>query len=242
MLISKTIMSNHTVPHITVSSSNCSSKKRSRLRGPRGQFGEIGSATLSASRGGHPRDILTGTFRIGDNNPGQPMTSATPPMTRAARIGLTVLLAGYGLIIITNPDTFRLIDNVDLAIHETGHLFFGPFGEFFGSLGGTAFQLIVPATFVGYFLYHGDRYAAAVLLWWVAQNCWNISVYMKDARSQLLPLVGGGEHDWAYLFSRLGWLDHDRGIAQATFVVGVMVFVTSIVWSARNVGSRTNGD
>ena len=181
-------------------------------------------------------------FRIGDNNLCQSMTSATPPMTRAARIGLTVLLAGYGLIIITNPDDFRLIDNVDLAIHEAGHLFFGPFGEFVGFLGGTAFQLIVPAVFVGHFLYQGDRYAAAVLLWWVAQKCWNISVYMKDARSQLLPLVGGGEHDWAYLFGRLGWLDHDRGIAQATFVVGVMVFVASIAWSAKNVGSRTNGD
>jgi len=38
-----------------------------------------------------------------------------------------------------------------------------------------------------------------VALWWVAQNLWNISVYVKDARAEELPLVGGGEHDWNYL-------------------------------------------
>ena len=65
-------------------------------------------------------------------------------MTRAARIGLIVLLAGYGLAIITNPGNFRLIDNVDLAIHEAGHVFFSPLGEFVGYLGGTLMQLIVP--------------------------------------------------------------------------------------------------
>ena len=85
------------------------------------------------------------------------MTATPPPLTRAARVGLTVLLAVYGVIIILNPDEFRLIDNVDLAIHETGHLGFGFFGEFLGFLGGTLFQLIVPLTFFGYFLYHGDR-------------------------------------------------------------------------------------
>ena len=37
-------------------------------------------------------------------------------MTPAARVGLIVLLAAYGLIILRSPDQFRLIDNVDLAI------------------------------------------------------------------------------------------------------------------------------
>ena len=123
------------------------------------------------------------------------MTATPPRLTSAARVGLIVLLAAYGLIILSSPDQFRLIDNVDLAIHEAGHVFFNPFGEFIGFLGGTLLQLIVPVSFFGYFLHRGDRFAAAVLLWWVVPNCWNVSVYIKDARSQLLPLVGGGEHD-----------------------------------------------
>ena len=50
---------------------------------------------------------------------------------------------------------------------KAGHVFFGPFGEFIGFLGGTLMQLIVPLTFLGYFLYKRDQYAASVLLWWV---------------------------------------------------------------------------
>jgi len=43
-------------------------------------------------------------------------------------------------------------------------------------------QLLVPAIFVAYFWRHDDRHAAMVALWWVAQNLWNVSVYVQDAR------------------------------------------------------------
>ncbi|MFL5574933.1 MAG: hypothetical protein ACJ79S_03045 [Gemmatimonadaceae bacterium] len=140
--------------------------------------------------------------------------------TRAARLLLTLALAAYGVACLRSPDEFRLLDNVDLAIHETGHLVFLPFGEFVNFLGGTLFQLIVPAAFVAYFLRQGDRHAACVALWWVAQNCWNVARYVADARAQELPLVGGGEHDWAYLLGELGWLARDQQIAGAVRATG----------------------
>lgn len=111
-----------------------------------------------------------------------------------------------------------------LAIHETGHLVFAPFGEFLGFLGGTLFQLLFPLLFYGYFLRQQDRFAASVLLWWVAQNLWNISVYMADARAQGLPLVGGGEHDWAYLLGRMGLLEYDQTLANAVQLAGALLF------------------
>src|SRR3989442_13581246 len=66
----------------------------------------------------------------------------------------------------------------------------------------------------------GDRHAATVALWWVAQNLWNISVYVKDARAEELPLVGGGEHDWNYLLGELGLLDQDQLAGDAVRVAG----------------------
>ncbi len=149
---------------------------------------------------------------------------------RIPRLALTAALAIYGLISLRSPGAYRLLDSVDLAIHETGHLLFGPFGEFIGALGGTLFQLIVPTAFVAYFVRQGDRHAASVTLWWVAQNFWNISVYVRDAQAQLLPLVGGGEHDWAYMLWRLGLLQQDQGIARGVHAVGVVIFVFSIWW------------
>jgi hypothetical protein len=96
-------------------------------------------------------------------------------------------------------------------------------------LGGTLFQLIVPAVFVVALWRAGDKHGATVPLWWMGQNCWNISVYIRDARSQELPLVGGGEHDWAMLLGEWGWLSRDGALADTVHLVGVLLYLGAIV-------------
>src|SRR5436190_2939786 len=144
------------------------------------------------------------------------------------RLELTVVLALYAIPLMRHPESGGLLDGIDLAIHETGHLVFGIFGEVIGVAGGTLFQLIVPVTFVLYFAKRGDRHAATVPLWWVAQNLWNISVYVRDARVQELPLVGGGEHDWAYLLGRFGLLAHDQGIGRGVHAFGTLLCIAAV--------------
>jgi hypothetical protein len=146
-----------------------------------------------------------------------------------ARQGLVLFLALYGALCIATPDIYRLMDGVDLAIHEAGHVFFAPFGEFAGFLGGTLLQLLMPLAFFAHFHYRSDRFSAYVVLWWVAQSLWNVSVYVADARAQVLPLVGGGEHDWAYLLGRLELLPHDTAIAGAVRMAGVLIFGFAMV-------------
>ncbi len=166
-------------------------------------------------------------------------STATLQLTRNARLGLTILLGLYGLWIVRDVSTFRLLDNIDLAIHEAGHVFFGPFGEFLGFLGGTLFQLIVPSVFLGYFLVKAkDHHAASVMLWWIAQNLWNISVYVKDARTQYLPLVGGGEHDWGFLLGELDLLQQDQAIGGAIFAAGVVLLFMATAWGIVTAGSQ----
>src|SRR5690242_1911438 len=157
-------------------------------------------------------------------------TAAEPQATPPAygRLALTIALALYAIPLMRHPDAGSLLDSVDLAIHETGHLVFNPFGEVIGFAGGTLFQLIVPAAFVWYFARRGDRHGATVPLWWIAQNLWNISVYVRDARVQQLPLVGGGEHDWAFLLGRLGLLAHDQGIGRGIHAIGVIVCIVAV--------------
>jgi hypothetical protein len=149
------------------------------------------------------------------------------------RLLLTGALALYGIPCLLRPESGRILDAVDLAIHETGHLVFAPFGEFLGFLGGTLLQLGLPIAFVVYFWQRADRHAASVAMWWVAQNCWNVSVYVRDARAQALPLVGGGEHDWAYLLGRLGLLQHDQALALDIRLVGAAIYVYAIVAGVR---------
>lgn len=157
--------------------------------------------------------------------------------TKNLRLGAVVLLALYGLLCLREPNSGRLLDGVDLAIHETGHIVFSPFGQILTALGGTLFQLIIPATFVGYFWLRKDQYAAAFALWWVAQNLWNISVYIADARAQELPLVGGGVHDWTYLLGQAGWLARDVALGQGVHATGVLIYLIALGLAAA-AGSR----
>ena len=167
-----------------------------------------------------------------------------PAGERRWRTALTVVLAIYGWLCLRTPGTYRWLDSLDLAIHETGHLVFAFGGEFLTLLGGTLFQLLVPAVFVAALWRQGDRHGATVPLWWMGQNCWNISIYVKDARTQELPLVGGGEHDWALLLGELGWLSRDQTIGGMVFLAGVALYLAAIVlgWRALTSGGPSGDE
>jgi hypothetical protein len=147
---------------------------------------------------------------------------------RRWRMVLTGVLAVYGWLCLRSPGTYGWLDSLDLAIHESGHLVFAFGGETVTLLGGTLFQLIIPSAFAVALWRRGDRHGATVPLWWLGQNCWNISVYVRDARAQELPLVGGGEHDWALLLERAGLLEQDQGVGGAVYLAGVVLYGIAI--------------
>ena len=118
-----------------------------------------------------------------------------------ARIGGVVLVALYALRRLANAEHWDLLDDLNLAVHEAGHLVFAPFGEMVGTLGGSLFQVLVPLAFVLYFARTRQRYAAAITLAWVGASLLNVSRYIGDARAQELPLLGGENsvHDWWWI-------------------------------------------
>jgi hypothetical protein len=62
-------------------------------------------------------------------------------------------------------------------------------------------------------------------------------VYLQDARRQELPLVGGGEHDWAYLLDVAGLLAHDQLVGGAVRVAGAVVFAVAVLWGLSTAGT-----
>ena len=128
----------------------------------------------------------------------------------------------------------HLLDSANLALHEAGHPLFGLlFGENFAVYGGTLGQLVFPVAVVSSFWWRREALAFALSLVWLFENFWNIARYMADARARVLPLVGGGEHDWTEIFLRWGVLPRDTGIAG--FVVflgwaGVLVAWGWLTW------------
>lgn len=137
----------------------------------------------------------------------------------------------YFLWIAYAPMYGSFLDMVDLPIHETGHLIFGIFGEFVGMLGGTLFQLILPAVFVGYFWWNEKYFSAAVVLFWVGQSIINVYIYAQDAVTMQLPLVGGGIHDWNWMLTHLGMLDSTKTIAGLIRAAGTLTLIAAAVTS-----------
>jgi len=148
------------------------------------------------------------------------------------KAGFIALVGIYGIICAGSPSTYRFLDRVDLVFHEAGHVFFGLFGEFIGILGGSLMQVLIPAGIVAYFVWHRQRYSAAVTLFWVAQSLFNLSVYVKDARARVLPLLGGEDtlHDWHYVLGRLNLLRWDHALGNVVYAVGLVTLGTSVLW------------
>lgn len=149
---------------------------------------------------------------------------------RPFRMGLTAVLAAQTVALVMAPESWSLLDNVNLPVHETGHLVFAACSDSLALLGGTLLQLGLPLLFAGYFTVHRDRHAASVCVWWIGQNCLNVATYMADAIPMELPLVGGGEHDWNLLFTQWGVLGDSITYANFTRGSGVLLMAVAMMW------------
>jgi hypothetical protein len=147
------------------------------------------------------------------------------------KAGFVGIIGLYGILCALSPSTYRWLDLVNLVFHEAGHAVFGFLGDFLGVLGGTLMQLLIPAIATGHFLLNGQRWSGMVSLFWVSQSLFNVSVYVKDARAQALPLLGGDGviHDWNWLLGRLGLLSWDQVIGSVFYTMGLLVLTVSIL-------------
>lgn len=119
-----------------------------------------------------------------------------------------------------------ILDWFDLAVHEVGHMlmFWAPRMVMF--LGGSVAQVAVPLALAWYFgLVRRDLAGAGFCLAWAGASAWDVSVYIADAPVQALPLIGAGEHDWAYLLGHRGF----DAIHLADEIAGFVEFTGALV-------------
>lgn len=150
---------------------------------------------------------------------------------------IAALFTVYFLWCALKPEDIVFLHLANTPIHEAGHVIFRPFGEFMGVAGGSLFQIIVPAVFSGYFLFHRKPFSASIVLFWVGENFLEVYVYANDAVVMQLPLLSGltgaegGFHDWNYLLSVTGWL------AQTALVAKIIRFTGTLIILAAAIGS-----
>ena len=180
-------------------------------------------------------------------------TDSPRTLQRYARLALAAVLTWLAWVAFRDDFGYvPLLSDIDLAIHEFGHMLFMPFGiQFLGStmmiLGGSLTQVAFPLVFFGYFMRkqddgrRRDLFAAMVCLWWSGINLLSVAIYCADSRAGQLMLLDGSTgqesdgHDWNNLLTRWGLLEHDTAIAQWMRAIAFVVCVASIivaVWRA----------
>ncbi|MDR2507197.1 MAG: hypothetical protein LBD67_04285 [Candidatus Accumulibacter sp.] len=160
------------------------------------------------------------------------------PFVLYAQVAIIVFIALWGLILAnydyrTAEINASFMHLILLPIHEAGHVVFTPLGEFMHVLGGSLFQVALPLGIAYAFQSRqADSFGAAICLWWGGASLVDLAPYIWDAIDQVLPLVGGGEHDWFYLLSRLGLLERAPVLAITAHHAGVTLMCVGVFWAS----------
>ncbi len=102
--------------------------------------------------------------------------------------------------------------------------------------GGTLLQLFVPFALAVYFVLRQKQIPGTAFCgFFFFEQLLPVGTYMADARSQSLTYVTAGdpdlaEHDWFYLFSHAGVLDHDTQIGGAVRILGFIGMFAVVAW------------
>jgi len=159
------------------------------------------------------------------------------PVSRGA---LIAWLAFYVVLIgnaIFHGTLFQFFDMLFVPIHEGGHLLFGYFGQWIMFAGGTILQLFFPFALAVYFVFRRQLFGAAFCAFFFFEQFLPIGTYMADALCQCLEYVTVGdpelaEHDWFYLFSSAGVVEHDTQIGGFFRALGWIGMLATVAWLA----------
>jgi len=156
------------------------------------------------------------------------------PVTTKKLIAFATGCGVFALLLArSEPGYIFIVDDANLLFHEAGHPFFGLFSDRLTVYGGTMGQLVFPVVLAVSFWRKREAVSFAASVIWFFENWLNIARYMADARAQVLPLVGGGDHDWANIFGRWRVLGYDTriaGMVRAAAWAGMFAACLWVIW------------
>jgi hypothetical protein len=145
----------------------------------------------------------------------------------ALRLAVLAFLTWEGARQLRSHDfEFSMFGGVIFGVHELGHLFFAPLGEFLTVAGGSIAQIVLPIGAIALFHHQKNRFGVAVCGCWLAVSMGQLAIYIADARAESLELVSfspEGGHDWNYLLEQMHLLKSDVAIGHFVKFLGWIV-------------------
>lgn len=129
------------------------------------------------------------------------------------------------------PTVIWFIHLIILYIHEAGHALFSPFGDTVYYLGGSIVQVLVPVVWI-LTAWRERSKLTPVAVFFTGFSMVDISIYIKDAATRVLPLIGGKKthHDWWTVLYRRDALDWGLPLGETFFWIGMVVALGALVW------------
>jgi hypothetical protein len=164
-------------------------------------------------------------------------------MVVAGRIALLLALIRWTWIFIAHPMRQDVVGAsflhlVSIPFHEAGHIAFAPFGDLLMSLGGSLTQVLVPVIcMIAFLTTSPNPFGAAVMAWWAGENLTDVAMYIDDARSLQLVLLGGRTgaevegHDWERILQLTGALHRDHQLAGIAQFLGAALMLGALGWA-----------
>ena len=122
-----------------------------------------------------------------------------------------------------------LLSMADLGFHELGHMVFIPFPERLMFVMGSGMQVLVPLGLAAYFwFWTRNLVSSAFTLAWAGTSMQDVSVYIADAPYEYLPLLGNGDHDWAFLLNSYGKLHVADELASFVKYTGLLMLLIGL--------------
>jgi len=128
---------------------------------------------------------------------------------------------------------------ISIPFHEAGHIIFSPFGDLMTALGGSLAQVLVPIVcMIAFLTTSPNLFGAAVTAWWAGENLLDVALYIDDARSLSLVLIGGHTgaevegHDWERILTLTGSLHRDHQLAGIVQAVGIVTMIAALLWGS----------
>jgi hypothetical protein len=158
-------------------------------------------------------------------------------------LALCALWAWFGFV---KEAEVPILQYLDIAVHEVGHMIFRPFGEFTMLIMGSGTEVLFPFV-VGlvFLVWKRDLIATGICWAWSASAAADASRYIADATQGSLALLGGGPDamgDWERVLGlehldKLALADdyaaRVRTVGLLLVVVAFSLVVAGIVWNQR---------
>jgi len=146
-------------------------------------------------------------------------------------VGALLLIAVWGWFALVKNDQTPIFVYLNIAVHESGHVLFRPFGELTMLVMGSGFEVLFPFVVgVVFLLRKRDLVSTAVCWGWAASALASAATYIADADDGRLALLGATGPDAAGDWERILGEEFFDKVYLADSIAGTVRTFGYVLW------------